>query len=607
VPAYGRQAALPPVAAHGRRGVPRRTVRGDGPVEAGLAGEDARPQRGRQGPGLRGQVVRPDEDLVDAEQPQQRRQLAGEQPALLDAVVDRGEELARARRGPAVDLAHDDRLLGERGGDRARRLAPRVAAEQGAGQDHRPPARGGRLPGVGHGPLPVLRDLAVRLLGVGGAPGRQRPHREQRHDGEERQRGAGHGPVEHPQAPLEDGADERGDRDGGQHGHAQRGQRRGLVRRPQELDRGDLVVDVGDEAVHRRAVGEAHGHRGHAPDAEQGEERGEAPAPRPGEAAEREQRQREAGEDDQRREQQVTGPADEGLALAEPDAEVDRPVAEEPQRLGQAVRREDRHGLLGEGEEVRPVAPLDEDGHDPPQREHERRDPGADAEGECRPGARAEHEHLVDDERGRREEHPGEHGGVHSAPRERDEDGHGQRPPPRPPGVQPTVGGDEQPRQRDVGEQRHRAPVEVHEDVGVDRVEDGGDQVHGAAPARQQRVDEPDRADPGQRDERPDPQALGDPGGQAGDVREREPRAHRHEVADELRGGHVPEVRAGAPHGEDLAEEPHGVDGQLDPRVEQRLPGALGEREHERQQHAEPHGPWRVRGLRRHARSTRHR
>ena len=228
------------------------------------------------------------------------------------------------------------------------------------------------------------------------------------------------------------------------------------------------------------------------------------------------------------------------------------------------------------------MACLNEHGDDPPQRRRRgrrRRPPG---EAAYRRPPHSAHPAFVRDEHQRPHEHPRDHGGVDAAARQRDRERKRRRPPPRARRPQATMRAQQQPRQRGVAEQRHRRAGAEDDHVRVENHQQRSHRVGDPPRATDQRVEQPDRAPRGNREQQAEPQPLHQPRAEADEAAEREQRAHRQQVADVLPALHVAEVAGRRPHGRDVRQEPHGVRVQVDLRVRRRQPRALRERQSER-------------------------
>ncbi len=294
--------------------------------------------------------------------------------------------------GEGHDVAHRHRPVGERREDRVDRAAPAVEGEQLSGKHHGARlARQGAIevvpgvaPGRGHA-LP--QQLLVQRVAAHQRPGR-------RH--EQGQAGAGERDPGHPapgRPPRRHPPPQSRRAETAQPGEAESHERPGLVGRAQEVRGLDVVVGEVQRAAQRGPLGKADGHHERPGEHESEEERAVALPARAGEAAEREGGHEQRGGHHQRGEQQRARVGEvraRGAVETHPD--VAHPVAHQAQRLAHARGVPDRPLLLGELEEVDPVARLHEDRRDPPQRR-----------GECQPGrAQRERAHGAPGHAGKR-------------------------------------------------------------------------------------------------------------------------------------------------------------------------------------------------------------
>ena len=570
-----------------RRGDERlhRPVAVGGAAQTRLGGQLLRGRVGSERAAERVVVIGGCNHRPGAHQIQQRSQFSGQQPLLLHEVVDRPQEVGGVQVVERRHVADRDGTLGGGDQDRIDRAAPVVVRVGLPGEDQR--AAVGRQPrvevlaGVG----PGRRYGRVRQFQ---RPALEQGQRAQYHQGRRhhQRRGPGEAVEQTPQ---------RRRRATGQQRHRQCQQRPGLVGGAQELDGADVVVDERSAAARQGPARKADGHHQQRHQHQGQQKRAVAPAARPHVAAERQCRHQQRRGDHPRVEQQRGGVlVIRDQPAAEPDAEVRRPVPHQPQALRQAGGGPDRADLLGELQEVQPVPRLDEQRHHPPgrrDRRGERRAPGHRPR--RRPGGVSQ-PHLVEHQQHRPEQHQRGHGRVNAAAAGGRHQRERRRPPP-PPGLpQAAMGDHHQPRQRRVGQQEHGHAAGEDHDIRVDHVDEPGDNVRGAAPAAQQRVDQPDHAPGGQRQQPAQPQPLGHPIGQAQDVPEREERVHRPQVAGVLAALDVPQPLGRAPHRHQVGQVAQRVDVQVDLGVGRVLAGPLGERQREpgqRQSQGDPPAP----------------
>ena len=229
-----------------------------------------------------------------------------------------------------------------------------------------------------------------------------------------------------------------------------------------------MVVGERQPVPQRRPLGPARGHDDHADERHQQEERAVARAPRPDEPAQDERRDQQADDHDGLAEQQhVPVPRERVEPPPEPHADVARPEAQQPQRLADRRRPPDRPRLLGERQEVRPVAGMDDHRDDPPGARHEQGDRHAQPIRNERAHRHAAPAQVVEDQQERPDEDPAGDRHVHPAARRRQHQRERRGPAPRLRVAQPAVHAEQQPRQRRVGQERHRRAVRVDRHVRV--------------------------------------------------------------------------------------------------------------------------------------------
>ena len=551
----------------------------DGPRRPIAAGGGAeRPQdRGRRGGGhraaARAVVVGPLHDGADAHQVEQRPQLPGHGALLADQRIGRPLQVDGAQVGEGHDEARRHGPVGQGREDRVVGAAPVVEGEELAGQDHGALAGRQRAVEIVGGVAP-RRGHAVGQpeLTIEADPARERPARDRHQRRRADERG---GPQARAQCVHRERAQAR---------EAERHERPRLVRRAQEADGLRVVVGEGRGAAQRRPLGEADEHHQQAEEDEGEEERRVARAPRPGERPQAQCR------DGQRRQHDGDEPqVDAGVGLEGAqsprvtDADVARPEAKQPQRLGQRRGAPDRPRLLGVGQEVQAVAGVDEDGGDPPQageRRHRHEPHHEPARRGRRHRAPAE---LVDHQQRGAEQQPGGDGDVDPAAGRRQHEREGRRPPPAAGVAQSPVHAQQQPRQRRRGQQRDRRPPHVGDDVRVEHVQQPAGQVAGAARAPGECVEQAHHPPRAERQHRADPQPPDDPVGQADEVAEGEERPHRPQVAAVLPGEDVAQRAARRPRAEHVAQERARRHVQVDLRLGHLEAGALHEGDDERQ------------------------
>jgi hypothetical protein len=362
----------------------------------------------------------------------------------------------------------------------------------------------GLAPGVGHR---LERQLQAPAL-------KQRQRAEDHHRGGQCQQSRlrGQPPVSRIQA-----ADPGPSRAGGraqQQGHGQRQHRPCLVGGAQELHRGDAVVDERHAAAQQRPGGIADTHHQQRHE-RTGQQQGcVAPAPGHDVAAQRQCRHQQRGDDDRRVEQHRGGVIEvRQQPVGVPDAEIGRPVAHQPQALGQARGAPDRADLLGELQEVQAVLGLHEQRRHPPDRRCAGGQDDPPAERDRRARRDLADPHLVEDQQDRADHHQRGHRGVDPTARRCGHQRERRGPPPVARPSQATMDDHHQPGQRGVGEQEDRGPVGEHDHVRIGQEDRAGDQVHDPAAAVQQLVGEPDHAPRRQREQGTQPESLGDPTG----------------------------------------------------------------------------------------------
>ena len=534
--------------------------------------------RGR-GAAARAVVVGSGDHGARGQQVQQRRELARQRAPLLHEPVDRPEQVDRSQVGVRHRVADRHRPVGQRRQDRVDRPAPVVVRVELAGEHDRAPVGADRRVDVVRRVLPGRGDPLPRQPRVERPPAHQRPARDRRQPGQgdrrqHRQRpAAGAEPRRRPRRPQPAEARER-----------ERHQRPRLVGRAQELQRRDVVVGEVHRAPQRRPLREARDHHHEPGEREHEQERGRPRAPQQRERAEHDRRHEQPGEHHRPGEQEHRAVAEQRpQPPAVADAEVGDPVAHQPQRFGQARRRPDRPGLLGEAQEVDAVERLHERRDHPPDRPEPRQQHRPPAEGEQRATADLAREPRVDGEQQRSQQHPRGHGRVDAAARAGDRERERRRPPPRARRAQAAMHAQQQPRERRVAEQRHGRARGEHGHVRVEQEQQAGDQVRGAARAARQRVHQPHDPPRGQAQDEPEPQPVHEPRREPEHPPEREERPHREQVAPVLAALDVPEVLGRRPRGRHVAEERDRIDVQADLRVRRRLAGTLDQRKGERQ------------------------
>ena len=264
---------------------------------------------------------------------------------------------------------------------------------------------------------------------------------------------------------------------------------------------------------------------------------------------------------------------------AEADADVARPEAHQPQRLADRRRPPDRAGLLGERQEVRPVARMHHHRHDPPRARDRQRRGEPPAVGQQRPQREPAPAQLVEHEQQRPDQHPARDRHVHAAARGGQHQRERRRPAPAVRVAHAAVHAQQQPRQRRVGQQRDRRAVGIDGHVRVHHEQHRRGCVRQSAVALPHGLHQPHDAPRREEQQRAEPQPLDDPHRDPERVAQPEPRRHREQVAAVLARPDVAEVRGRRPRRRQVAQEAPRIDVQVDLRVGDELAPALGEGE----------------------------
>ena len=468
---------------------------------------------------LEGQIG-PVRDLACSHEPGHGGQALGLQRLFLEAAVHRGEQGRRLRRAEGDQLPGHVSPVDQSGGDRVHGVAPPVGGEVRSG--HLPhPARPGGVHGRG-GLQPVLGQVlgaAQMLLHHAHLPhGRVVEHHRQQHP--DRDEGAEPG-----QAPVK-GVHARA----GQHRHRQGHQRHRPGGGPQSQPGVAASEGLEQGPGRRRAVPGVGPHPDQGSDGQQ-EQKVAAVAP----AQDRGQRQGPHHQPEADEHQpEALGVVDAGL---DPSAElvvaVEEPVAEPAQNLGGGAGVGYRLVALGVAGDRQAVGALDGQPGHPPQRH-----PGGertDAAGRGRgppEGDAALHPHRVGQPQRRGQPGQGQAGGVDAPRGDRGEGEQGRITPSADPGG--PHGEPDQPAQSGPGGQDYRDAGRVVQQVRAQLVGQDRHQQPPALPAQgAQQVRHPE---PGQHQQRPQPQPLGQPVGEAQVLGQPVEGTHRPQVADVLVG-----------------------------------------------------------------------
>ena len=475
--------------------------------------------RARRPEPLEGQVG-PVDDLAHPHEPGHRGQALGLQRLLLEAAVHRGEQPRRLGRAEGDQLPGHVAPVDQAGGDRVHGVAPPVGGEVRAGRlPH--PARPGPVQ-VGGRLQPVHRQVlgaAQVLLDHAHLPhGRVVEHHGQQHPGADRRAQPGHPPGQGVDAGR------------GQHRHRQRHQRKGSGGGPQ----GQAGVAAGERLEQgpgrRRAVPGMGAHPDQGADGQQ-EQEVAAVAPAQGRAQRQgPHHQPEADEHQPEALGVVHAGLDPGPELV---VAVEEPVAEPTQDLGGGAGVGHRLVALGVAGDGQAVGPLDGQPGHPPQRHPggERPDAGGDGPGPP-PGDAALNPRGVGQPQRRGQPGQRQAGGVDASDGDRGQSEQGRVAPSAGPGG--PHGEPDQPAQAGPGGQDYRDPGRVVQQIGAELIAQDRDQQPPALPAQgAQQIQHPEA---GRGQQRPQPQPLSQPVGQAQVLGQPVEGPHRPQVADVLVG-----------------------------------------------------------------------
>ena len=308
-------------------------------------------------------------DVADAHHAHQGRDRAGRELAVLQAQVERVQQVRRRRRPVRDELPRDVGPVHDPRRDRVDGLTPAVRAEVRAGQLQHTRVVALRVE-VRGGVLPVLRDLLrpLQVVAVEGAgPQRGQVHEQQQPE-QHRDRDRPPAPLPRPQA-----VDRGGGAGAEQPREPEDHERHRASGAPQrERDRRALRQVLERRAHRGRAVVRVRADRDHHADDHERREV-DAVAPPHEHAGEQRERGHQVGDEDEDRPLGVRGARLD--PRPQPVAAVEEPVAEPAEDLVGQRRARDDPQRLGVLQDVEAVGALRPQARDPPRRRQEREQP----------------------------------------------------------------------------------------------------------------------------------------------------------------------------------------------------------------------------------------